>query len=167
MPFLILAFKLEVASLGSAAERPTISARNRRRGFRFRLDQSITRHGKSHAERQRKPRLTVIRSEGEILRSKTWSHSPNRRCRDDKEIRSIFFPFSLLSSRANEKRNLNVLTIFPDFSCEWIIGCLQQCHDIVIQWIHVLHQPLFSSVFHFTRIMDDTEVSRCFVIGFT
>ena len=58
------------------------------------------------------------------------------------------------------------LTIFPDLARELIVGRLQQGYDVVVQWIHVLHQPLFGRVFHFARVVNDAEISRSLVIRF-
>jgi hypothetical protein len=39
-----------------------------------------------------------------------------------------------------------VLTIFPDLSCQPVCALVKQGCHVVIQWVHVLHQPLVGLV---------------------
>ena len=39
-------------------------------------------------------------------------------------------------------------TILPQLRDKLVRGLVQQCGDVVVQWVHVLHQPLISFVIH-------------------
>ena len=50
------------------------------------------------------------------------------------------------------------LTVFPDVADEGILAGLQVLHDVLVQRVHVLHQPLGGRVVDLPGIVQDREV---------
>jgi len=66
-------------------------------------------------------------------------------------------------SLLSHAHNLGVL---PDLHNEGILRPLKQLYDVLVEWIHVLHQPLVGRIIHFSRVMDDSEISYSPTIAF-
>ena len=51
-----------------------------------------------------------------------------------------------------------IFTIFPDMADEWILTGLKILNNILVEGIHVLHQPLLRRVVHVPGVVDDAEI---------
>ena len=50
------------------------------------------------------------------------------------------------------------LTVLPDVAHEWVLGSLEVLDNVLIEGIHVLHQPLGGAVVDLTSVVEDREV---------
>ena len=50
------------------------------------------------------------------------------------------------------------LCILPDEVDEGVGGVLEESNDILVERVHVLHQPLVGRVIHATSVVDQSEV---------
>ena len=51
------------------------------------------------------------------------------------------------------------LTVFPDVTDERILRSLEVLYNVLVQGIHVLHQPLGGAVVDLASVVEDGEVS--------
>ena len=51
------------------------------------------------------------------------------------------------------------LTVLPDVADEGVLAGLQVLHDVLVERVHVLHQPLGGAVVDLTGVVEDREVS--------
>ena len=51
------------------------------------------------------------------------------------------------------------LTVLPDVAHEWVLGSLEVLDNVLIEGIHVLHQPLGGAVVDLASVVEDGEVS--------
>ena len=50
------------------------------------------------------------------------------------------------------------LTVLPDVAHEGVLASLQVLHDVLVEGVHVLHQPLGRAVVDLAGVMEDGEV---------
>lgn len=48
---------------------------------------------------------------------------------------------------------------------EGVLGGLKEGHDVLVQWVHVLHEPLVSGVVDLAGVVDDGEVGLVAELG--
>lgn len=56
------------------------------------------------------------------------------------------------------KENVGTLTVFPELSHKLVSRLVQQCGHIVIQGVHVLHQPFISFIVHLKKHSHSAEL---------
>ena len=61
-------------------------------------------------------------------------------------------------TQTKEAADAPLLTILPDAGDKVVGGALHDGHDVLIQGVHVLHQPLVSRVVHLVGVVDDGEM---------
>ena len=54
-------------------------------------------------------------------------------------------------------RNI-ALTVLPDVADEGVLAGLQVLHNVLVQGVHVLHEPLGRAVLHVAGVVHDREV---------
>jgi hypothetical protein len=50
------------------------------------------------------------------------------------------------------------LTIFPDVADEGVLAGLEVLDNVLVERVHVLHEPLGGTVVHLARVVHDGEV---------
>lgn len=50
------------------------------------------------------------------------------------------------------------LRVLPDVTHEGILRGLQETHDVLVQWVHVLHQPLVGAVINLAGVVNDGKI---------
>ena len=58
------------------------------------------------------------------------------------------------------------IRVLPDLLDQGVLRILQQLHDILIQRVHILHQPLIGGIVHIARVMGHGEVGGGPEVGF-
>ena len=95
-----------------------------------------------HQSIMEKPLKRSIFSKREIY-CKVWKFSPYQALKSGETIRNLIPPMEMISGRLSKRVKFNqMLTIFPNVANKGILACLQVLHNVLIEWVHVLHQPL-------------------------
>ena len=53
---------------------------------------------------------------------------------------------------------IGIVTVFPNMTNKRILAGLEILNYVLVEGIHVLHQPLLGRVVHISGVVDDTEI---------
>lgn len=76
----------------------------------------------------------------------------------------LHFRSDSLQYFSSEIRNSR-LTVLPDVADEWVLGRLEVLDDVLVERVHVLHQPLGGAVVDLAGVVQDGEVGVTFEIA--
>jgi hypothetical protein len=61
---------------------------------------------------------------------------------------------------------LLALTVLPDVTNEGVLAGLQVLHNVLVERVHVLHEPLCGAIVHLAGVVHDGKVCRALEIMF-